>query len=221
MVTPSSERDATRALRSAGSSAAILAGVAVFAFGLIAVMHEATRDDIAAANRARLVARFDEALAGERYDNDLIADRIDLSDSELLGTTDPVPLYRARRAGRVVAVVLAPVAPGGYSGPIRLLVGIRSDGQLLGVRVTQHRETPGLGDRIETRHSAWILGFAGRSLQDPPPDRWSVKKDGGDFDQFTGATITPRAVVGAVANALAYFERHRAELLQQPATIAP
>ena len=165
MATPGSEPGAARALRSAGKSAAILAGVAVFAFGLIALMHEATRDDIAAASRARLLTRFDEVLAGESYDNDLLADRIELTDSELLGTTEPVPLYRARRAGRVVAVVLAPAAPRGYSGPIHLLVGIRSDGQLLGVRVTQHRETPGLGDRIETRQSPWILGFAGRSFR--------------------------------------------------------
>ena len=130
-------------------------------------------------------------------------------------------MYRARLRGEAVAVVLAPVAPGGYSGSIHLLVGIAPDGTLLGVRVTEHRETPGLGDAIEARKSDWIRRFTGRSLGDPPFERWRVRKDGGDFDQFTGATVTPRAVVGAVANVLVYFDRHRAELLAQPATIVP
>jgi electron transport complex protein RnfG len=200
-------------------TALILGAVAVFTFGLVAVVHEATRDAIAAAGRARLLARFDEVLAGERYDNDLLADRIEVRDSELLGTTATVPVYRARRHGETIAIVIAPVAPDGYSGPIRLLVGIDRTGRVLGVRVSAHNETPGLGDAIEKRKSPWILGFDGKSLQDPPAPRWAVRKDGGDFDQFTGATITPRAVVGAVANALAYFERHRDELLTGAGTI--
>ena len=197
----------------------ILAAVAIFAFGLIAVVHEATRDAIAASKRARLLAKFDEVLAGERYDNDLLSDRIDARDGDLLGTLEPVPVYRARRHGATIAIVIAPVAPQGYSGPIRLLVGIRQDGRLLGVRVSEHRETPGLGDAIEVRKSNWILAFTGRSLQDPSSERWAVRKDGGDFDQFTGATITPRAVVGAVTNALVYFQRHRDELLDRAGTI--
>jgi electron transport complex protein RnfG len=141
-------------------------------------------------------------------------------DAELLGTPDPLLAYRARRDGRAVAVVLESVAPNGYSGPIRLLVGIAPDGRVLGVRVLEHRETPGLGDAIEPGRSDWIERFTGRSLRDPAPAQWRVRKDGGAFDQFTGATITPRAVVGAVANALRYFERHREELLAAPATMA-
>ena len=210
-------RSPYRALR----AAAILAIVAIFAFGLIAIMHEATRDAIAEADRARLLAKFEEVLAGEHYDNDLLADRIDVRDSELLGTTAEVPVYRARRRGETIAVVIAPVAPNGYSGPIQLLVGISRDGRVLGVRVSAHRETPGLGDAIDIRKSNWILAFGGKSLQDPPPPRWTVRKDGGDFDQFTGATITPRAVISAVAGALAYFERHRDALLGAASTIAP
>jgi Na+-translocating ferredoxin:NAD+ oxidoreductase subunit G len=142
-------------------------------------------------------------------------------DSELLGTTAAVPVYRARRNGETIAIVIAPVAPDGYSGSIRLLVGIDREGRVLGVRVTAHKETPGLGDAIDKRKSPWILGFDGKSLQDPPAARWAVRKDGGDFDEFTGATITPRAVVGAVAGALVYFERHRDELLARAATITP
>lgn len=199
-------------------SALLLVGVALVAFGLVAVMHEVTRDRIAAAARERQVARFAEVLQGHAFDNDLLADTLELRDPELLGTSDPVTAYRARLRGEPVAVVLAPVAPDGYAGSIGLLVAIAPDGKVLGVRVTRHKETPGLGDGIETRKSDWILGFDGRSLGDPPRERWHVRKDGGDFDQFTGATVTPRAVVTAVANALEYFERHRAELLAPPAS---
>ena len=109
------------------------------------------------------------------------------------------------------------VAPDGYAGAIRLLVAVAPDGRLLGVRVLSHKETPGLGDAIDSRRSGWIGAFAGRSLEDPREDRWKVRKDGGDFDQLTGATVTPRAVVRAVRNALVYFDRHRDALLAQPA----
>jgi electron transport complex protein RnfG len=199
-------------------SALLLVVVAVLAFGLVAVVHEATRDTIAAKAHERQMARFAEVLHGQTFDNDLIADSLEVRDPELLGTSDPVRAYRARLHGEPVAVVLTPVAPDGYAGSIGLLVAITPAGKVLGVRVTQHKETPGIGDRIETRKSNWILGFAGRSLGDPPRERWGVRRDGGDFDQFTGATVTPRAVVHAVANALEYFERHRDELLAPPAT---
>jgi len=217
MATPASEPATRRAWR----SGATLAVVAILAFGLISVVHEATRDEIAAAARERELARFAEVLGGQRFDNDLLTDTLELRDPELLGTRDPVTAYRARLEGETVAVILAPVAPNGYSGSIGLLVAIAPNGRLLGVRATQHRETPGLGDAIDTRKSNWIEQFVGKSLQAPPAARWRVRKDGGDFDQFTGATVTPRAVVGAVANALVYFERHRDELLAAPATIQP
>lgn len=201
-------------------AAAVLLPVAVAAFGLVALVHEATRDEIEAAAHARQTATFVEVLRGRNFDNDLLLDTIDVRDPELLGTSTTLHAYRARLHGEPVAVVLEAVAPHGYSGAIRLLVGIAPDGTVLGVRVTSHRETPGLGDGIEKRKSDWIERFSGRSLRDPAPQRWRVRKDGGEFDQFTGATVTPRAVVGAVANALVYFERHRDELLAPPATIA-
>jgi Na+-translocating ferredoxin:NAD+ oxidoreductase subunit G len=141
-------------------------------------------------------------------------------DPELLGTPGQVSVYRARQRGRPVAVVISPVAPVGYSGPIRLLVGILADGTLSGVRVVSHRETPGLGDKVELERDDWILGFDGRSLGDPPVSRWAVRRDGGVFDQFTGATVTPRAVVRAVRDALVYFEAHRDELFAAPAGAA-
>ena len=217
MAAHDSESGAARAVR----AAAILVAVAVAGFGLVAVVHEATRDEVAAAARRQELARFEEVLGGVRFDNDLLSDRIEVRDAELLGTPEPVSVHRARLQGVPVAVVLQPVAPDGYSGAIRLMIAIAPDGRVLGVRVTQHRETPGLGDSIEARRSDWIRRFAGRSLDDPPAARWKVRKDGGDFDQFTGATVTPRAIVGAVANALRYYSLHRDELLAAPATMAP
>lgn len=205
--------------RRSARAALILLAAAVAGVGLVAITHEATRERIDAIARERTLATFREVLQGRVFDNDLLADTVTVTDAELLGTTQPVIVYRARLRDETVGVVLAPVAPGGYSGPIHLLVGIAPDGTLLGVRVTQHHETPGLGDAIEARKSGWIRRFTGRSLGDPPPERWRVRKDGGDFDQFTGATVTPRAVVSTVANVLVYFDRHRAELLAQPATI--
>jgi electron transport complex protein RnfG len=102
----------------------------------------------------------------------------------------------------------------GYSGRIDLLVGIRANGELAGVRITNHRETPGLGDKFEVGKGQWIFSFEGKSLSMPAPEGWAVRKDGGEFDQFVGATITPRAVVRAVRNALLYFQQNRDELLQ-------
>jgi electron transport complex protein RnfG len=212
-------REAEPVVRRSLHTAAVLVAVTVAGFGLVTLVHEATRDAVAAAAHERQLARFAEVLQGQSFDNDPLADVLELRDPDLLGTREPVRAYRARLGAQPVAVVLEPVAPDGYAGAIRLLVAIAPDGTLLGVRVLQHRETPGLGDAIEPRKSDWIERFAGRSLRDPAAERWHVRKDGGDFDQFTGATITPRAVVGAVANALAYFERHRDELLAPAVTI--
>jgi len=124
-----------------------------------------------------------------------------------------LPAYIAIKDGRPSAVILQAIAPDGYSGAIHLLVGIHADGRVAGVRVIGHRETPGLGDKIELAKSPWIRSFDGKSLTNPAADGWAVKKDRGEFDQFAGATITPRAVVGAVHRALQYFDAHKAELL--------
>lgn len=202
-------------------NALVLLCAAVLAFGAVSLVHEATRDAVAATERARTLARFDEILRGQQYDNDPLADTIAVRDAELLGSSAMLTVYRARLGAEPVAVILAPVARNGYSGPIQLLVAIAPDGTLLGVRVSAHHETPGLGDGIERRKSAWIDGFAGRGLGSPPLARWKVRKDGGDFDQFTGATVTPRAIVSAVANTLVYFERHRDELLAPARTMPP
>ena len=203
------DRPARRAVR----AAIVLAAAAVAAFGLVAVVHEATRDRIAATERAHELSRFDQVLAGRPHDNDLLADTVILRDPELLGAGEAITAYRARFRGEPVAVVLEPVATDGYSGAIHLLIAVAPDGTLLGVRTVSHRETPGLGDFIDTRKSDWIERFAGKSLRNPAAADWRVRKDGGDFDQYTGATITSRAVVGTVARTLEFFARHRDELL--------
>jgi electron transport complex protein RnfG len=149
------------------------------------------------------------------YNNPILEDTIQIADPILLGTKDPMPAYRARRNGQPVAVILTPLAPDGYNGAIKLLVGIRYDGNLTGVRVISHKETPGLGDGIEEGKSDWILDFRDRSLDNPVESKWKVRRDGGVFDQFTGATITPRAIVKAVRNSLEYFKHHRDALFAQ------
>jgi electron transport complex protein RnfG len=208
MVNRSVDPAARRALR----AAAVLAAVAVAAVALVSVVHDRAGPRIEASRRAQELAGLTAVLGGLAYDNDPLADTLLLHDPELLGTDQPLVAHRVRRAGSTVAVLLNVVAPDGYSGPIRLLVAVDGAGRVLGVRVLEHRETPGLGDFIEERRSQWIRGFDGRSLGDPPSGRWTVRRDGGDFDQFTGATVTPRAVVGAVRKALTYAERHRDEL---------
>jgi electron transport complex protein RnfG len=193
-------------------AALLLTVVATVTVGAVAVVHDLSRPRIDANERAQRVARLAELLGQTKYDNDLLEDAITVRDPDLLGTADALPVHRARLRGQPVAALIETVAPDGYSGSIRLMVAVDAHGRLLGVRALSHRETPGLGDGIDRRKSDWIDAFAGRSLGDPAPDGWQVRKDGGEFDQFTGATVTPRAVVRAVRNALAYFDAHRDEI---------
>ena len=212
MASRDPESPPRRALR----AAAALAVAAVAAVGLVTLVHEQARPAIEASQRAERLRQLTAVLGDLEYDNDPLTDTLQVRDPELLGGAGAVTVHRVRLGGRPVAVLLPAVAPDGYSGAIRLLVAIDAGGRLLGVRVLEHREAPGLGDFIELRRSDWIRHFDGRSLGDPPPDRWRVRKDGGEFDQFTGATVTPRAVVAAVRDALRYFERERERLLAPP-----
>ena len=191
-------------LRSALVAAAVLGAFALVGTAVVTFAEHSTRARIDDNERAALLESLALLVDPARYDNDLLTDTIEVTAPAALGTTEPVTVYRARRDGAPVALVLTAVAPDGYSGPIELLVGVNADGTVAGVRVLAHRETPGLGDPIEASRSDWVLAFAGRSLGDPPPAGWTVRRDGGAFDQFTGATITPRAVVHAVRRALEY-----------------
>jgi electron transport complex protein RnfG len=200
-------------------TATLLGTFAVVGTGLVALTYEVTREPIAASERAALLRNLHQIVPKTLHDNDLFTDVIHVTAPQALGTNEPMPVYRARQQGEPVALVITCVAPDGYSGNIRLLVGIRYDGSLLGVRAIKHRETPGLGDAIEADRSDWILGFDNKSLGNPPPARWQVKKDGGAFDQLTGATITPRAVVAAVKRSLQYYGAERDMLFMSAAEV--
>ena len=198
-------------------SAGLLALFAVVGGVLVAGTETLTRDRILEQQRASLRSTLNEVLPAQRYSNALLDDTTTVQNPALLGSDEPITAYRARRGTQPVAVLFPVVAPDGYSGDIRLLVGILANGELAGVRVLNHRETPGLGDAIETRRSDWIRQFAG--LDAPPANAWTVRKDGGEFDQFAGATITPRAVIKAVRQALVFFEQNQAILFADtPAT---
>jgi len=191
-----------------GLAALILASFAILGTTLVAFTHESTKARIAENEKAAMLANLNALVPPDSVDNDMLSDTLSVSDPELLGA-EQTRVYRGRKDNQPVAVVLNPVVPDGYSGPNRLLVAVRYDGTLGGVRVLNHKETPGLGDKIELSRSDWILGFDNKSLGHPPPDKWKVKRDGGVFDQFTGATITPRAVVKAVKNTLIFVKAHR------------
>lgn len=201
------------------TSTVLLTAFALTGTAGVALVFDRTKERIEANERAALLESLSAIVPPEAYDNDVIQDVLEFR-AEDLNPSDPVTAYRARLNGKPSAVVLTVVAPDGYSGPIKLLVGVYADGRLAGVRVVSHRETPGLGDAIDERRSDWILGFAGKSLQSPPPGQWGVARDGGAFDQFTGATITPRAVVKAVKRTLLYFDAHREALFTDETTAA-
>ena len=193
----------------------ILAGFAIGATSLVVLTEDQTHDQIIDNERQTLLNAINAVIPDGQYDNEILTDTLILGSNKQLGTKEVSTVYRARKNDEPVAVVLTAIAPNGYNGKIKLLLGIKYDGHLTGVRVIQHKETPGLGDKIDLKKADWILNFTGLSLSNPDESRWTVKKDGGDFDQFTGATITPRAVVSAVKNALLYFDTHRDELFAE------
>jgi len=190
----------------------ILAAFAIGATSLVVLTENETHDKIIENERQTLLNAINAVIAKDQYNNEILADTLILEENNQLGTNETSIVYRARLNEEPVAVVLSAIAPNGYNGKIKLLVGIAFDGSLTGVRVISHKETPGLGDKIDTKKADWILNFKSLSLSNPDESKWKVKKDGGEFDQFTGATITPRAVVTAVKNALLYFDAHRDEL---------
>ena len=188
---------------------------AIMTAGLIAITQQLTKDTIADNIVRAQLAAFNEILPADRYDNELHTDIAELAPDKLLGTQENSHIYLARNAGEVEAIIFETIAVGGYNGNLSLLVAIDKNGIVTGSRVISHKETPGLGDKVELKKSPWILSFAQKTLGKTSDKDWQVKKDGGQFDQFTGATITPRAVVRAVKNTLLYFEEHKTSLLQR------
>jgi electron transport complex protein RnfG len=188
---------------------------AVVTGGIIAFTQTITKERIQQqAARAEASALL-EIIPAQAHNNKLLKDTVQLPASNTLTSGEPVTAWVARVDNQPIGFIMPVVAPDGYSGNIRLLVGIDLRGKVLGVRVVSHKETPGLGDRIETRKSDWIESFDGHSLGEPPYPAWKVKKDGGQFDQFTGATITPRAIVRAVKKTLMYFQENKKKILKR------
>lgn len=195
-------------------TACLLGVFSVGGTAVVAWTQSNTQHRIEESERRDLMRKLGEVLPASTpaLTIDVQHDAVEVSSKPLLGSAKPLTAYVARRDGAPGAVILTCIAPDGYSGEIKLLVAIDYDtGKLLGVRTVSHHETPGLGDYIEVERSDWIKGFDGHSLADPDDLGWHVRKDGGIFDQMTGATITPRAVVKAVHNALKYFAQHKTE----------
>lgn len=198
-------------------AAGILATFAVVGTSLVSFTHLATKARIEQNERETLLQSLYALVPPASVDNDMVADTIQVQAADLLGS-EQTTVYRGRMQQQPVATVLTSVVPNGYSGPIKLLVAVRYDGSLGGVRVISHKETPGLGDKIEESRSDWIYGFKDKSLLNPPLKEWGVKRDGGYFDQFTGATITPRSIVAAVKNTLLYVRDNKDALYEQQTT---
>jgi len=186
------------------------AGVLLLIFTAISVFfvtltQDTTKEKIKYNEDQLLIKRLGELVLS--YDNNILEDKFS-KEIKLHGLNQEVGIYPAKRQGKVFAYLVEHTYPNGYNGNIRLLTGFDIKHQLLGVRVITHKETPGLGDKIETRKSDWIKQFAGLSLFNPQKSDWKVKRDGGVFDSFTGATITPRAIVSAAYQVLVYFTKH-------------
>lgn len=194
----------------------LLALFALLCTGLVAVVNQQTFDEIKLQQQKELMGILHQLIPDELHDNELTAQCTLLQNKEALGTEDALPAYIATAAGKPVAIALEAIAPDGYNGNIKLIVGINTQSEVLGVRTLSHQETPGLGDKIELRKSDWVTKFVGKVLTSEDDKQWQVQKDGGDFDQFTGATITPRAYVKAVKRAVWYFTQHQAEIFSQP-----
>ena len=194
-------------------TAAIMIAFTMIGTALLAYTFDITHDIISRNEEAEKLALISQTLPHNIFDNNLVQDAVTVPPSTDLGNDQPSHAYRASLNGKITAIVLEVVAPDGYSGKIKLLVSILSNGEISGVRVVAHNETPGLGDYIDIAKNAWIKIFDGTSLNKVPTQGWKVKKDGGQFDYMAGATITPRAVVKAVHRSLQYFEKNQAQLL--------
>lgn len=190
-------------------SGTTLALIAAICTALVALTFQSTKERIQANEQAWLERSLQPALSGLLYDSGLTESKIIIPPPHDLPGSEAAIIYRVYLREAPVAALFVVTARDGYSGPIRILVGVKNSGLLSGVHVLEHRETPGLGDLVESTKSDWVVQFNGRSLTDPKLDGWAIKRDGGQFDQLTGASVTPRAIIRAVKNTLLYFDAHR------------
>ncbi len=199
----------------------LLALIALLGTALLTGVNALTHERIVEQENLRMMQQLNTIVPAGSFNNNLLEDRIEVRDESYLRHPGPVTVYRARKDGKPVAALMIVTAPDGYNGDIRILVGIDDEGMLLGARILAHKETPGLGDPISLDRSEWILGFSNKSLQNPDTAAWAVKKDGGVFDQFTGATISPRAVVKTVRDSLLFFDANKAMLFERTSEPQP
>jgi electron transport complex protein RnfG len=209
-------------LRISFSSAVVLVLFTLAFTGLMAATYQATKPILAASAQAEKLKLINEVLPPASYDNDLLSDAIVLPPLKELGATEPTKLYRARKGGQPVALVLEATAPDGYSGRIGLVLAVDVEGRLAAVRVTGHKETPGLGDYIDPKKdknkaNPWIAQFNGQGYDLTLGGRWKVRKDGGEFAYHTGATISARAVTNATGKAVLWAAERRDKLVALPA----
>ncbi|MGZ8164236.1 MAG: electron transport complex subunit RsxG [Methylobacter sp.] len=191
----------------------VLAGFALVASVLLGVTNCSTEGTIQRRLDEDLIKSLEEVVPVALHENDMLQDTLDIPSAEYNIGANETTVYLAKKSGNVTAVCFKFTAPDGYSGAINMIMGIDRDGNILGVRVLSHKETPGLGDKIEVPKSDWILNFVGRSLDSMAPAKWAIKKDGGEFDQFAGATITPRKSVQAIYRGLQLFKAHQEQLI--------
>ena len=203
------------------ATAAAVAIAALVAVAVVALAYRLAAPRIEAQRHAEAIAQLTEVLGGLPFDNDPLTDVIAVRDPGLLGTDRPLPIHRVRLGGQPVAALIETVAPRGYGGTIRLLVAVTPDGKVIGVRVLEHHETPGVGDRIEPGRSGWLKQFIDRSLGNPPDSRWGLRRDGGDYDQLSGATVTSRSVTIAIRDALAWYAQNRTQVFGEPPAPSP
>jgi len=201
------------------NSALGLSIFAVITSGAIALTQVSTKERIEINEREQRARALYEIVPKDSIDNNLLEDTVAITAPYLTASEQPVNVFRARRNGQVVTVIIPTTAPDGYTGNINIIVGINADESIAGVRVLSHKETPGLGDKVDLKKSDWVLSFNGQRYEGGNDPSWAVQKDGGRFDQFTGATITPRAIVNATARAIHYFRENKAALMESKSNL--
>lgn len=203
-------------LKTMKKSSLVLALFAVASTALVTITFALTKDQIAYQQQQQLLTTLNQVVPRSLHDNELYKACTLVSNSDALGTEQPMPIYLASLNDKHSGAAIEAIAPDGYSGAIKIIVGVDASSMVTGVRVLSHQETPGLGDKIDTRITRWVDSFLGKSVDNLEDKSWAVQKDGGQFDQFTGATITPRAVVKAVKKAVWFYKTHQDELQTLP-----
>lgn len=203
-------------LQTMKKSSLVLVLFAIASTALVTITYALTKDQIAYQQQQQLLSVLNQVVPKKQHDNELFKACTLITNSDALGTKQAMPIYLASLNGQHSGAAIEAIAPDGYSGAIKIIVGVNADSEVTGVRVLSHQETPGLGDKIDIRITRWVDAFLGKSVDSIDDSNWAVQKDGGQFDQFTGATITPRAVVGAVKRAVWFYKTHQDELQTLP-----